>query len=124
MNSKFTMILRILLGLIFLVFGINKFANFMPAPELSADAGALIGAIAGSYMWPVLGAIYIVAGLLLILNKAVPFALLLLAPIVVNIFLFHAVLDPKGLLGPSTLVTLLTAILFYKYWDRFKSLLQ
>lgn len=125
MNSKLTMVLRILMGLIFVAFGANKFGNFMPAPELNAEAGSLIGAIINSgYMWQAMGVIYIVAGLLLIINKAVPFALLLLAPMVVNIFLFHAVLDPAGLAGPSTLVLILQIALMYAYWDRFKGLLS
>lgn len=123
MNSKLTMVLRILMGLIFLVFGANKFGSFLPNPELGEEAGSLIGAIINSgFMWEVMGVIYIVAGLLLIINKAVPFALLLLAPMVVNIFLFHAVLDPAGLAGPSTLVAILQIALMYGYWDKFKGL--
>jgi uncharacterized membrane protein YphA (DoxX/SURF4 family) len=123
MNSKLTTALRIIMGLIFVIFGINKFANFMPAPELTESAGSFIGAIIGTgYMWEVMAVIYIIAGLLLLLNKAVPFALLLLAPMVVNIFLFHAILDPAGLAGPSTLVAILQIALMYAYWDRFKGL--
>ena len=123
MNSKLTTVLRIIMGLIFVIFGINKFTNFMPAPELTESAGSFIGAIIGTgYMWEVMAVIYLIAGLLLLLNKAVPFALLLLAPMVVNIFLFHAMLDPAGLAGPSTLVAILQIVLMYAYWDRFKGL--
>ncbi len=123
MNSKVTMVLRILMGLIFVVFGANKFVGFLPNPELNAEAGSLIGAIINSgFMWELMGVIYIVAGLLLIINKAVPFALVLLAPMVVNIFLFHAVLDPAGLAGPSTLVLILQIALMYAHWDKFKAL--
>lgn len=125
MNSKLTMVLRLLTGLIFVVFGVNKFAGFMPNPELPEAAGSFIGALIGTgYMWQTMGVIYIVAGLLLLINKAVPFALLLLAPMVVNIFLFHAVLAPAGLVGPSGLVVILLILLFYGYWDRFKGLLK
>ncbi|NER17240.1 DoxX family membrane protein [Spongiivirga citrea] len=123
MNSKLTMVLRILMGLIFVVFGANKFGGFLPNPELGESAGSLIGAIINSgFMWEVMGVIYIIAGLLLIVNKAVPFALVLLAPMVVNIFLFHAVLDPAGLVGPSTLVAILQIALMYAHWDKFKGL--
>ncbi|MFP2995327.1 DoxX family protein [Spongiivirga sp. MCCC 1A20706] len=123
MNSRLTMALRILMGLIFVVFGANKFGGFLPNPELGAEAGSLIGAIINSgFMWELMGIIYVVAGVLLIINKAVPFALVLLAPMVVNIFLFHAVLDPAGLEGPSSLVLILQIALTYAYWHKFKGL--
>lgn len=123
MNSIISKITRILLGALFIIFGINKFAHFMPMPELPEAAMSLMGALGeAGYFFPLLGILYVVSGLLLVLNKAVPFALILLAPLVVNIFLFHAILDPVGLIGPSVLVTILLIVNIFFNWDRLKGL--
>ena len=76
MNTVNT-VARYVLGLAMLVFGANKFLHFMPNPELPAEAGAFLGALDGSgYIFPILGVAYLIAGLCLVLNKAVPFALM------------------------------------------------
>lgn len=124
MNSTISMIARYLLGLAMLVFGANKFLHFMPNPELSADAGAFMGALGGSgYIFPTLGVIYILAGLLLVLNKAVPFALILLVPVSFNIVAFHLAYAPEGILF-AAVVAVLNLLLIYANWDRFKSLFE
>lgn len=105
--SKLPMIARILLGLIFLVFGLNGFLNFLPAPPMPEAAGAFAGALAATgYMFPLIKGIEVLVGILLLANKAVPFALLLLAPITVNILLFHGVLAPAGLALPVVILLL------------------
>lgn len=73
------------------------------------------------YVFPILGIVYILAGLLLVLNKAVPFALLMLVPISINIVAFHLALDPGGVLF-AIIVAVLNAFLIYANWSRFKSL--
>jgi hypothetical protein len=89
---------RIVLGLIFTVFGLNGFLGFIPQPPAPAAAGAFAGALAASgYIFPVLKGIEIVAGVLLLARVAVPFALTVLAPIVLNIVLYHLFLAPGGL---------------------------
>ncbi|MFD2566928.1 DoxX protein [Pseudotenacibaculum haliotis] len=121
MNS-IAMIARYLLGLAMLVFGANKFFHFMPNPELSETAGAFMGALGGSgYIFPTLGVIYILAGLLLVINKAVPFALILLVPVSFNIVAFHLKYAPDGILF-AAIVAVLNLFLIYTNWDRFKSL--
>jgi uncharacterized membrane protein YphA (DoxX/SURF4 family) len=120
MNS-IAMIARYLLGLAMLVFGANKFFDFMPHPELPAEAAAFMGTIAGSYIWASLGVVYILAGLLLVLNKAVPFALIILVPVSFNIVAFHLAYDPAGVLF-AAIVAVLNLYLVYTNWDRFKSL--
>jgi len=123
MNS-ITMIARYLLGLAMLIFGANKFLNFMPAPELPEAAGAFMGALAGSgYIFPTLGVVYILAGLLLVLNKAVPFALVMLVPVSFNIVAFHLAYAPEGILF-AAVVAILNLFLIYTNWDRLKSLLE
>ncbi len=120
MNS-IAMIARYLLGLAMLVFGANKFLDFMPHPELPTEAAAFMGTIAGSYIWASLGVVYILAGLLLVLNKAVPFALIILVPVSFNIVAFHLAYAPEGLLF-AAVVAVLNLLLIYTNWDRFKSL--
>ena len=122
MNSKVTLALRIILGLILIIFGANKFLGFMPSPELPEAAGNFMGALANTgYMFPLIGAVEVIVGLLLILNKWVPFALILLAPVAVNMVLFHLKLAPAGI-APAALVTILNAVLIYVNWDKFKQL--
>ena len=93
----FPTVARILLGLVFLVFGLNGFLQFLPAPSHPGPGGAFLGALAATgYMFPLIKGTEVLAGLLLLGRRAVPLALVLLAPIVVNILAFHAFLDPAG----------------------------
>ncbi len=104
---KLTTIARIGLGLVFTVFGANGFVQFLPQPPMTSEAGAFLGALfATGYMFPLIKAIELGAGLLLLSNRYVPLALLLLAPIIVNIAAFHAFLAPAGLLLPVLVVGL------------------
>jgi len=123
MNSKVTMVLRILLGLVLVIFGANKFYPFMPAPtEMSEGAANFMGALAESgYMFPLIGAVEVFVGLLLLLKKWVPFALVLLAPVAVNMVLFHLALEPAST-APALVVFIINAVLIYAYWDKFKTL--
>ena len=122
MNSKVTMVLRIILAIVLIVFGANKFGHFMPMPPMEGDAATFMQGLGISgYMFPLLGVLEILIGILLITKKAVPFALILLAPLAVNMVLFHLSMAPSGI-GPAALVFLLNAFLIYKYWDKFKGL--
>lgn len=118
------LIARILLGLIFFVFGLNGFLQFMPVPPpASPEAGAFLGALAGTgYMFPAIKAVETISGLLLLAGRFVPLALTFLAPIIVNIVLFHGVLAPEGLLVP--VVTLvLEVFLAFSYRHHFAGVL-
>ena len=122
MNSKLTMVLRILLGLILLIFGANKFLDFMPHMEMPEAAGNLMGAMmASGYMLKLVGATEVVVGLLLLVKKWVPFALIVLAPISVNMIFFHLFLAPAGI-GPAAVVTIINGILLYNNWSKLKIL--
>ena len=121
MNSKVSMILRILLGLVLIVFGANKFGNFMPMPEMTADAAEYMSVLGKAGYFEILGVLEIVIGLLLLIGKWVPFALVLLAPLAVNFLIFHLKYDMAGI-GGAAVVSLLTVALFYAHWDKFKSL--
>jgi hypothetical protein len=89
---------RLLLGLVFFVFGLNGFLQFLPTPPAPERAMAWMGAMAATgYMFPLIKSVEVVAGALLLSNRFVPLALAIVAPNVVNIVLFHAVLAPGGL---------------------------
>jgi len=88
---------RILLGSIFVVFGLNGFLQFLPQPAMPQPAVALFGGLAASgFMLPTLFATQVVGGALLLLGM-VPLALVILAPVVVHIVEFHVFLAPAGL---------------------------
>lgn len=91
-------IARLGLGLIFVVFGLNGFLHFIPAPAPTGDAALFVGGIAtAGYFFPLLKGIEVIAGLMLLANFRAPLALVVLAPIVVNIVAFHVELAPAGL---------------------------
>ena len=91
------MLARVLLGLIFAVFGVVGLFELGPQPEMGEEAGAFMGAVMDTgYLWPVIKVTEIVCGVLLILGIFVPLALVVLAPVVLNILLFHVFLAPEG----------------------------
>lgn len=120
--SKLPMIARILLGLIFFVFGLNGFLNFLPQPPMPEAAGAFAGALAATgYMFPLIKGVEVLVGLMLLTNKFVPLALIILAPITVNIVLFHGALAPAGLALP-VIITFLHVYLASTYKSAYKPL--
>jgi putative oxidoreductase len=94
-RSYLPAIIRTLLGALFVVSGANKLFPFMAVPPMPEPASSLIGALAATgYFFPLLGLTEVVSGLLLIAGRYVPLALVVLAPIVVNIAFFHVALAP------------------------------
>ena len=94
-SRKLPTVARVLLGAVFFVFGLNGFFHFLPQPPAPARAMAFAGALgATGYFFPLLKATEVLAGALLLAGALVPFALTLLAPIIVNIVAFHAFLAP------------------------------
>jgi uncharacterized membrane protein YphA (DoxX/SURF4 family) len=117
-----TLIARILLGLIFLVFGLNGFLNFIPAPPPTGVAGQYIGALFVSHYAVLIFLLEVIGGVLLLVNRFVPLAIAVLGPIVVNILLFHFLMAPEGI--PLALITTaLWLIVFYKMRQAFAPLL-
>ena len=121
--KTFTTISRILLGLVFLVFGLNGFLNFIPLPPPGGIAGQFMGALyASHYLW-VIFAFQVVAAVLLLANRYVPLAVAVLAPVIVNILVFHALMAPSGL--PLALfVAILWAVIFVDVRPAFGRLFQ
>ena len=121
--KKVTLVLQILLGVLLVIFGANKFLGFIPPPPMDAtsDAAKLMGALAGSYIMPLVGIVEVVVGLLLLVRKYVPLALVMLVPISVNIVLFHVTLDPANI-APALIVAILNVFLISKKWSKLKGL--
>jgi len=118
---------RVLLGGVFAFSSVTYFLNLMPPPPLEQMPDGIAaftrGLIATGYMMPLLKGTELVAGLLLLSNRFVALALVVLAPVVVNIVAFHAVLAPQGaVLGAAVLV--LEVGLAIAYRDAYRSLLK
>ena len=96
--KRATLILRILLGLIYLIFGLDYFLHFIPyQPEHTGAAAALKnGLMVTGYIYPMMKSIQIAGGISLMVNRYAPFSAVVLFPISLNVFLFHTVLVPSG----------------------------
>jgi len=118
-----SVIARFLLGLIFLVFGLNGFFHFLSMPAPTGVAGQFMGALFVSQYLVVVFALQLIGAVLLLINRYVPLALAILAPIIFNILLFHSLMAPSGL--PLALVaTTLWILVFLGVRSAFAGLLQ
>jgi putative oxidoreductase len=121
MESMFTKIVRIPLGLLLLIAGVSKFVPISPPPPHNEAATAFMTAmVATGYMMPIIAATEIFAGVCFVLGRFVALAAVVLVPISINIVLFHAVLDPSGaapgfFVGAANLYLLVVS--FPKYQD-------
>jgi uncharacterized membrane protein YphA (DoxX/SURF4 family) len=117
------LISRLLLGLIFLVFGLNGFLHFIPMPAPTGIAGQYLGALFVSHYLAAVFALEAVAGALLLANRFVRAALTILAPILVNVVLFHAFMAPSGY-APALVSVVLWSVLFLRERAAFSPLLM
>ena len=114
-QSKLATAARLLLGTIFVVFGLNGFLGFIPQPPAPEAAGAFLGGLAGAgYFFPLLKGTEVLVGLALLANRYVPLALTVLAPISINILLFHVVLAP----APALPLVIIAARLYLAWTHR------
>jgi putative oxidoreductase len=114
---------RYLAGVIFLVFGLNGFLHFIPLPPPSGVAGQFMGALFVSHYLTLIFALQVIGAVLLLANRYVPLALAILAPVIVNIVSFHALMAPNDL--PLALfVTVLWALVFVHVRSAFTGLFQ
>ena len=117
------LIARFLLGLMFVVFGANGFLHFLHMPPMPPSVGATFaGILISTHYMLVVSGIQLIGGALLLVGRFVPLALTLLGPVIVNIFLFHALMDPHGIM-PALVVVVLWAILFWKNKQAFAGIL-
>ena len=124
MNSKLFMVIRILLALMVLVFGSNKFFDFLPPPEgMSEAAGAYFGALVSVKLVSLIAVVEIVSGLALLFNKWGALMAIILMSVSVNAVLYHATLD-MGNIGPAIGLLVLNILVLYGYKDKYKELLS
>jgi len=117
-----TLIARLLLGLTFVVLGLNGFLNFLSmGPMPSGLAGQFIGALVLSHYFWVVAALQIAGGVLLLVNRFVPLGLVLLGPVIVNILLYHVLMNPAGI-ALALVVTILWLIVFYAHRQYFSGI--
>lgn len=118
-------IARVLLGLVFTVFGLNGFLHFIGGmPEMQGQAGAFITALASSGYLYVIAFLQVVGGLCLLLGaRFVPLGLTLLGPVIVNIVLFHIFLEPAGL-PMAIALSALALFLLWIYRFKFPAIFQ
>ena len=122
MNKKITLAFRLLLGLILLVMGSNKFFHFLPLLSMEGPPADFMGAlIATGYMFPLIAITEISAGALLLINKWIGLALIFASIMSVNIILFHLTLNPEGI-ALGAVVAISTVVLIYANWKKFKTL--
>ena len=128
MNKKVALVARILLGLIFTVFGTNGLMmmitgkGFIPMPPPSPAMSAVMGGLfAAKYLMPLVKIIEFVAGIMLLSGRCVPLAVCLLAPVVVNILGIHVFVDQGGL-PMALLLTALMVVITADRWENFKGL--
>ena len=124
MNSKVFLVVRILLGLFVLIFGLNKFLNFIPMGGEMPDAViAFFGAVSSTYTLKLVAIVEILTGLALIFNKYGALMSLVLMSVSINAVLFHAALLPEGI-GPALGLLILNILALIGYKDRYKDLLR
>ena len=116
-------IARYLAGVIFLVFGLNGFLHFIPLPPPEGIAGQFMGALFVSHYLTVIFAVQVMAAVLLLVNRYVPLALAALAPVIVNILCFHALMAPSGL-PLALVVAVLWVLIFVRVRPAFAGLFQ
>jgi hypothetical protein len=115
------LIARILLGLVFLVFGLNGFLHFIPMPPPEGVAAQFLGALFVSHFLVVVFLLQLIPAILLLVNRYVPLALTLLGPVLANIVLFHVFMAPAGLPLPIIL-SVLWLVVAYRHRAAFAGL--
>ena len=119
-----TIISRVLIGLIFVTFGLNMFLNFIPmAPPPEGPARQFMTALFMSHYLYVVGALQVVGGLILLSGRWMPLGLTLLGPVIVNIVCFHVLMAPAGL-PMAIVVSLLALFLLWRYREHFAGLVK
>jgi uncharacterized membrane protein YphA (DoxX/SURF4 family) len=120
MNKKTIKATRFILGLAFLIFGLNGFFNFMPIPPMSQSATQFMAALNKTgYFFPMVKGLEALLGALLLLDLFTPLALIMLSPILVGITTLHIFLNPQGL-PIAFILHGLHAYLVWGYWIWFR----
>jgi len=124
MNINAEKITRVLLALILVIFGLNKFFNFLPMPPMPEAAQGFMGALIETvYLMLFVAIIEIILDIFLLLNRYSTLILILIFPVLLNAFLFHLFIDLKGI-GGALLTISLNIFLIVRSFDKYKILLS
>jgi putative oxidoreductase len=115
------LIVRVLLGLVFLVFGLNAFLQFLNGAIPGGLAGEFLQALFQSHYVLAVGAVQALGGALLLINRYVPLALTILGPVIINILLYHLLLNHEGI-GGALIVAVFWSVLFFHYRQHFSGI--
>jgi uncharacterized membrane protein YphA (DoxX/SURF4 family) len=115
-------VVRVLMGLAFLAFGIMGFVMKPPQPMPEPMATIMTGFAKTGYLMPLICGNQIVVGLLLLMNRFVPLALALIAPLLLNIILFHVFVQPAGI-APGAVLSIFELYLAWSYRGAFAPML-
>ena len=122
--SKLTVIARVILAVILLAFGLMNLFGVAPQTEYPEAAATFLGGLfVSGYVFPLLNLMMVIVGVLLVVNRFVPLALVLFAPFTVNIILFHVYLDMSSI-GPGLVVLILHLYLLFANFESYKPLLK
>jgi putative oxidoreductase len=122
MNAKVLMGLRILLGLIYVVFGFNFFFHYIPMQAMPGDGGTLVGIMVGSGWFTVVKVLEIIGGISVLTNQYSRLGALILLPITVNILIFHSLVSFGPIMG--IIMLLVNLAILYGYKEDFKGILK
>ena len=117
------LIARILLGLVFVIFGANGFLHFIPSPPPPGAAGQFAGLLFTTHYYIAIFALQFIGGLLLLVGRFIPLGLVILAPILANILLFHIHMNPSGIV-PGLVATILWFVVFAAHRESFRGILS
>jgi len=116
-----TIIARVLLGLMFFVFGLNPFFKFLPMPPLEGVWGQFLGALIVSHFVWLVGVTQIISGALFLIGRYVPLAIALSGPVLLNIIAYHVTMQHSGA-QPAVLAVICWVVLFWRYRESFAPL--
>lgn len=121
--DKVQLVVRLLFGLMLVVFGANYFLHFIPQPEMTPETGAFMGALVSTkFYFPLIKVIEILAGIALLTNKKVALASVVVFPVMVAAFLYHLGLDVGGI-GAAALAVLFNVFLLYVNRKKYQPML-
>jgi hypothetical protein len=114
---------RYLLGILFTVFGLNGFLQFIPAAPMPGLAGQFVTVLVASHYMLFVFLVQLICGLLFLAGQYVPLALALIGPVIVNILLFHVSMNPSGIV-PGAIATICWIVLFYRFRANFAGIFE
>ena len=124
MKEKVLLAIQVIAGLMLVVFGLNKFLQFIPMGAPAAEMGAYLGALgATGFLFPLIAVIEIVSGVAFVTNKYASLMVLVVMPVMVNAFLAHLFLDPAGI-GGSAFILFALVVIIVRHLERYKDVLR